>query len=110
MDCGNSFPLCAMQFDHVRGEKAANIAVLRSRGNRAAMIEEIAKCDVVCANCHAIRTCLRDKQYKARRCFHEVVKVGGSSKDALPEMGARPSRATEITEGKRVIIEAIKIS
>lgn len=70
-DCEQRFPLCAMQFDHVRGEKTADIAVLRSRGNRQKIAEEIAKCDVICANCHAIRTCQRDCRPKMRRCSHD---------------------------------------
>lgn len=54
-DCGYAEAACALDFDHVRGEKKFNIgqAILRAR----AVIEaEIAKCDVVCAICHRIRT------------------------------------------------------
>ena len=75
IDCGLRFPLCAMQFDHVRGEKVAYVAVLRSRGNLSKLLTEIEKCDVVCANCHAVRTCLRDTREKARRCEHGPVCV-----------------------------------
>lgn len=54
-DCGNVYPPYVMHFDHVRGEKLFNI------GNRitiamSRLLAEIAKCDLVCANCHAIRT------------------------------------------------------
>ena len=69
-DCGNTFPACAMQFDHVRGEKVANVAHLRNWENVPKVIDEIAKCEVVCANCHAIRTCKRDTRHKSRRCSH----------------------------------------
>ena len=71
LDCGKTFPSCAMQFDHVRGEKLNDIAVLRTRGSLQKLQEEIAKCDLVCANCHAIRTCIRDTRPKSRRCTHE---------------------------------------
>ena len=71
LDCGNCFPLCAMQFDHARGTKVADIAKLRSSKGKNKILIEIDKCDVVCANCHAIRTCLRDTRPKARRCSHE---------------------------------------
>lgn len=54
-DCGVSYPSYVMQFDHVRGEKKRDVAraVLFSRKS---LLEEIEKCEVVCANCHAIRT------------------------------------------------------
>jgi hypothetical protein len=57
-DCGRSLPPWVMDFDH-RDPKtksfalAAGHALLKSRD---VLIAEIAKCDVVCANCHAIRT------------------------------------------------------
>ena len=54
-DCGNHFPPECMDFDHVRGEKkfmvSANVG-----SSWSATVEEIAKCDVVCSNCHRIRT------------------------------------------------------
>ena len=56
-DCGVEYPTCVMQFDHVRGEKKLSIgsatALIKSL---IALHEEIAKCEVVCANCHALRT------------------------------------------------------
>ena len=56
MDCGGVFPPCAMDFDHRDAEeKKFNIAQAASR-TIDSLIEEIAKCDVVCANCHRIRT------------------------------------------------------
>lgn len=69
-DCGIQYPTCAMQFDHVAGIKSANIALLRTRGSMSKLLEEMAKCEVVCANCHAIRTCVRDTRPKARQCVH----------------------------------------
>jgi hypothetical protein len=49
-----------MDFDHVRGEKKFNIkqAAQRRLGTRA-LLEEIAKCELVCANCHRLRTLRR---------------------------------------------------
>ena len=55
-DCGGEFPYCVMDFDHVRGEKIGEISRLINRGNLALLLEEIDKCDVICANCHRIRT------------------------------------------------------
>lgn len=54
-DCGGSFPPCAMDFDHVRGEKRFQIGGNTFK-NWDQLLGEIAKCDVVCANCHRIRT------------------------------------------------------
>jgi hypothetical protein len=57
-DCGNSFPVCCMDFDH-RGDdpKEFNIGSMFAHHYGRSLIEqEIAKCDLVCANCHRIRT------------------------------------------------------
>jgi hypothetical protein len=55
MDCGGSFPPACMEFDHVRGKKLFCIGPsLRLTQQR--VLTEIAKCDLVCANCHRIRT------------------------------------------------------
>jgi hypothetical protein len=55
-DCGVKYPYYVMQFDHVRGEKVADIARLIQSKSAKKVREEIEKCEVVCANCHAIRT------------------------------------------------------
>lgn len=54
-DCGNKFPPYVMDFDHVRGEKTANLAETGCYSLQS-ILEEIEKCDLVCANCHRIRT------------------------------------------------------
>ena len=60
VDCGGRFPPFLMDFDHVRGTKVTILAKLRSGRASLSKIEaEIAKCEVVCANCHRIRTYLR---------------------------------------------------
>lgn len=58
MDCGGRFHPVSMQFDHRPGEKKShNIGNMVARRTTRARIEaEIAKCDLVCANCHAVRT------------------------------------------------------
>jgi hypothetical protein len=69
-DCGGRFGWRFMHFDHVRGTKRFDISQA-FRGHRgggglsvagfskpwseADVWVEIEKCDVVCANCHAIR-------------------------------------------------------
>lgn len=58
-DCGENYPYWIMQFDHVRGEKKFNIGSRKEKPTLEAVIEEIAKCDIVCANCHFNRTHMR---------------------------------------------------
>jgi hypothetical protein len=55
VDCGGRFPPECMDFDHVRGQKTKNIAAIAT-GSLERLLDEIAKCDLVCANCHGTRT------------------------------------------------------
>jgi len=55
-DCGVRYPYYVMQYDHTGSDKVANVADLVGTGNRSAIDQEIVKCDLVCANCHAERT------------------------------------------------------
>ena len=61
VDCNNYYPFCVMQFDHLpEFEKSFNIA--RFHEHTASLSEvkaEMAKCDLVCGNCHAIRGHIR---------------------------------------------------
>jgi hypothetical protein len=55
-DCGGIFHPASMQWDHPPGvDKVAHVAKLYS-GRRDVVLAEIAKCELVCANCHAVRT------------------------------------------------------
>ena len=59
-DCGKRWPPVAMDFDHVRGAKFKSVSLLISGAYKLDLIkQEIAKCDVVCACCHRIRTSKR---------------------------------------------------
>lgn len=62
MDCGNRFPPECMDFDHARGEKVFGIGPNWDMRPERLMVE-VAKCDLVCSNCHRIRTKQRN-QYK----------------------------------------------
>ena len=56
-DCGGCFPPECMDFDHRPGTgKKWGIGTCVARYTLDALFEEIAKCDIVCANCHRIRT------------------------------------------------------
>ena len=54
-DCGIAYPPHVMDFDHVRGVKLRAVGLLRS-GSVERLLAEIAKCEVVCSNCHRERT------------------------------------------------------
>lgn len=58
-DCGKKYPHYVMDFDHRNGViKSGNIAHLLNQNfwTYEKLVEEIKKCDIVCANCHRIRT------------------------------------------------------
>lgn len=55
-DCGKVYPHYVMDFDHLR-DKKFDISKLASRNVSFETIKsEIEKCDLVCSNCHRIRT------------------------------------------------------
>jgi hypothetical protein len=58
VDCGGRFHHSAMDFDHMPGfTKGDTVSNLSSKGKPwARILEEIAKCQLVCANCHRVRT------------------------------------------------------
>lgn len=60
-DCGKTFHHCAMDFDHVKGKKIENIANLVHSGKKQLFLEEVEKCELVCSNCHRVRTWNRKK-------------------------------------------------
>jgi hypothetical protein len=56
-DCKESYPYYVMDFDHRAGEeKLYEPNKLTLVGSMRVVIEGLAKCDVVCSNCHRIRT------------------------------------------------------
>lgn len=57
-DCGQRYAACVMDFDHVRDVKKFNIGQNINR-SLPDLLKEREKCDVVCSNCHRIRTALR---------------------------------------------------
>lgn len=59
-DCGGIFPVFVMHWDHLpEFEKLGEISTMLAHRTRAAIIEELQKCELVCANCHVIRTVKR---------------------------------------------------
>jgi len=79
-DCGLVFHSAAMQWDHLPGEdKTADLAFLARRGSRSRVLDEIEKCELVCASCHAVRSHLR--------------------RDATPRKFRGPDGSTDLAHG-----------
>lgn len=55
-DCGGVFDPVCMDFDHRPGETKRFSIAESLNSPLAEIMDEIAKCDVVCANCHRLRT------------------------------------------------------
>src|SRR6058998_3601815 len=68
-DCSRRFAGHQMDFDH-RDPREKSFELLKGRASlksRAQLLAEAAKCDVVCANCHRIRTRKRHREWLASR-------------------------------------------
>jgi hypothetical protein len=69
-DCKKRYPFYVMDFDHRPKEtklfNIARYAASRVLSTYTRLDTEIAKCDVVCANCHRIRTHKRIEETKKR--------------------------------------------
>ena len=63
-DCGLRSPHPEIyDFDHLPGfDKVAGVSAFLTKGTFDDLVAEVAKCDVVCANCHRIRT--RSRYYQ----------------------------------------------
>lgn len=62
-DCGRWYPYYVMQHDHVSGDKDFSVGrmVRTMRVGFTRAQAEIAKCELVCANCHAVRSYFRQR-------------------------------------------------
>ncbi len=63
VECGEQDPV-VLEFDHLR-DKAFAIGPKLSSRNWQSILNEIEKCDVVCANCHRRRTARRRGSLRA---------------------------------------------
>lgn len=56
-DCGVQYPHYVMDFDHRPGAvKKGIVSRMTLTHSRSGVMAEIAKCDIVCSNCHRSRT------------------------------------------------------
>jgi hypothetical protein len=83
VDCDEIDPL-VLEFDHLGGKKFTIGEGLRNRSWRA-ILDEIAKCDVVCANCHRRRTALRAGSARAVARLQSLGLVSVNDEAAPPD-------------------------
>ena len=63
LDCGATFPAFVMEFDHRDARtKRALVTHMPGRASDRRILEEVAKCDIVCSNCHPNRIFARRQQ------------------------------------------------
>lgn len=63
-DCGGLFPPFVMHWDHLPGNlKTAEISAMVGNRRRDIVLAELAKCELVCANCHVMRTVARARRH-----------------------------------------------
>ena len=67
-DCGEQKQWFQMDFDHVRGKKKFSLSRYHRFTQSINIVkEEVAKCDIVCACCHRLRTYVRAMEAKQLR-------------------------------------------
>lgn len=60
VDCGYSVHAVALQFDHIGDDKKQSVSdLISSDYSWQTILKEIEKCEVRCANCHAVVTAHR---------------------------------------------------
>lgn len=64
-DCKQRYPAECMDFDHVSGSKVKHVGGMRTHSLDRLLVE-ISKCEVVCSNCHRIRTRQRRDAAKSK--------------------------------------------
>jgi hypothetical protein len=91
-DCGRTFPVCAMEFDHRPGlQKIGLVSQMAGRVTIRTLLEEVAKCDIVCTNCH------RDRSYRRRFAIAGVAQLEEHEFSKLRVAGSSPvSRSASV--------------
>ena len=68
-DCGHCYPPYVMDFDHLDASKKKFNLSLAKNNSLSDVEEELAKCELVCSNCHREREYVR-RQFRGSPCFH----------------------------------------
>jgi len=115
LDCGVEYPVCAMDFDHRPGEKkVANISeMIRGHYSMKILQEEIEKCDLVCSNCHRIRTWIErsdpkpDDELTCSACGEEFLRNPYRPRNETGDFCSRSCAASR-PRGKASHVDGIK--
>lgn len=65
--CGESNPI-VLEFDHLRDKTSEISTMVRCSYSWERILEEIEKCQVLCANCHRIKTAHQQNWYMLKLC------------------------------------------
>ena len=98
--CGND-DIRVMEFHHTGPDKEVCIAIAVSRGfSKKKILKEIAKCDVLCANCHRILH--YDERRKNRR---DEVQTGARRSGGPEGAGSTPAVPTILKRACSSVVE-----
>ena len=68
VDCKKPLPVWVLEFDHLANKTDTINRLVNSGRSKHKVLEEVAKCEVVCANCHKHREYLRGRvEYQSKR-------------------------------------------
>lgn len=81
-DCGVQYRYWVMDFDHISDDKFDSINKLRNK-NTETVVHEINKCELVCANCHKIRTHRKKLSKDNNGIYCPCIDHGNDSYDLL---------------------------
>ncbi len=70
-DCRQRYIAAVMEFDHVRGSKRKDVSRAKTL---ASALQEITKCELVCANCHRVRTYERAQARQRMKSISQAFK------------------------------------
>jgi hypothetical protein len=68
VDCKIQYPPYVMDFDHLH-DKEFTISSVKADKGKQKVLDEIKKCELVCSNCHRIRTHKRLQEKKNQACI-----------------------------------------
>jgi 5-methylcytosine-specific restriction endonuclease McrA len=83
VDCGEADPV-VLEFDHLRDKVRSISALVTAKVPWAKIEAEIAKCEVVCANCHRRRTAARGGWFRLVRQQVDEWAARGSNPEPAP--------------------------
>jgi hypothetical protein len=98
-DCEERNPV-VLDFDHVKGKKEYNVAkMMNSSLSWSKILSEIAKCEVVCANCHRIRTAARAGNWYKSESHSLVMRFSDGTGKVFTDSPPLGEYFTEESEG-----------